>query len=312
MKNKRFLNLCLTTPLLMSAISISFINHKSSITNSSFSIVELINSGSSQCSILTQGYKETAANVNVYYEYYQMGNSTSLLTSYTPAYTLIYKLDIYLNDYVKYSNGFNNWFTATNGTHINSLKINGTFNNLKSANHYWQTPSGDNEFRIDYNIKHNQYDLDSSDKFGTPTHYIKDKFTTANYINSKSYEYKSSDISIHNLKYDKTSDLTTCINSSITNKDLNTGYSKLTFNNTLNYGYYVNDSYGVSKDSDYKHYAGPNYNEGAYYFTIYGTMSFESEIKPTSASLIIEIEATYGTRKIWDNFTSTASTTISL
>lgn len=312
MNKKSLLSLCLTTPLLMSATSISFTNHKSSITNSSFSIVELINSGSSQCSILTQGYNEIAANIDAYYEYYQMGNSTSLLTSYTPAYTLIYKLNIYLNDYVKYKNGLNNWFTATDSTHINSLKINGTFNNLQSANHYWQTPSANNELRIANDIDINSYTIDGSTKFGVPVHYVKDKFTTANVVNSKSYEYKNTDIPTYNLNYGLENKLTTYINSSITNTDLNNGYSRLAFNNTLNYGFSVTSDGLVSKDSDYTHYAGPNKSAGAYYFTIYGTMSFESEVKPNSLSLKVEMEATYGSSRIWDSFTNTASVNISL
>ena len=109
--------------LLMSAAYPSGYTYYSSVAEISIPVVSVLASGSRT---INQGANVTnniAATFSVDYELLSMDKSTSLYTNYVPVYSLIYRVDIFLEDNVRYKGGVLNLLNGNNPCYINFIDV---------------------------------------------------------------------------------------------------------------------------------------------------------------------------------------------
>ncbi|MFA6830305.1 MAG: hypothetical protein WCR67_06375 [Bacilli bacterium] len=281
-------------------------NVYSSLTKNSFTVVEVISKGYQNNQVLSNVKQLEAASISVDYEYYQMGNNTVLLTNYVPAYQVIYKAEIYLNNKVQYKGGIFNWLDGEHPAYINSLLVNASFEGVTNVNKAYQTPYSVDGFEIKIADRVNPFDPEEDSIYNSfsGVHGPSFLFTTAASLNSSSYYYNSISIcNVSDLVFDSRLCAILKTSSSLSNKTQS-------FSQEFLYGHPVDKYDGTVLKDKREYFSGPwNIEKGGpdsnpFIFRIYGSFGLESATKPSKMKLAFTMNTTYGSAVVSDNFTN--------
>lgn len=306
MKNKILTTISsfLAGSLLMSASYQNGISYYSTIAETNLSIISILSSGSDT---VNQGANVTgniAATMTVSYELFSMDKTTALYTNYVPVYSLVYRVDIYLDNDVNYKGGLFNWFNGVNPCYLNYISVSASFEGVSDIGKVVQSP---NDNSSDSNIRLLE-DVDPYNGYGTSLGsraYSISGFETCFGIGSSSYyngldELDNNETGLYNSR------IAARISSSEDITD-----NSVSFTNHLTYGYKIQvDDRGTYYATETDYYSGPVESESPFYFTYYGAMNIESETQPTNCEMTFKMNTTHGSSVLNDHFTNTATLTI--
>lgn len=271
--------------------------------------------------------------VTMNYEVISLLKYTDILTSFTPAYVMLYEANVYLNNNVHYKGGFANWCDGYHPGFLNDLRFSFTFNNVSNAEHYYCTPSkgddgNDSGIRLlkdvmleGYNNGSDLYKEDTSsthfkgtnkncfsnDNLGIELDWM-DK--TANSIYSNSYFWSISSSHLNNLMDYYDSRVAALVSTSKSNSN-----NKVSFVQDFSYNKKVSatnngTSWTISVNNDNNLYSGPatdgKDDDKPLYFTFFGNCAVQSSSKPTSIDVSMYLDTWHGSHVYLDTFESSA------
>lgn len=322
--------------LLTSGTTVNFVQPFSYIKHENITCKEqLVGYSSKSISTLSNVKKDTVATLTFNYEVYQMYKPSEMITTYHPAYVLLYQADIYVNNKVKYKGGMFNWFDGEHAGFLKNISISACFNGTNNQTHHYCTPSVDysgetNTLRIMKGVfpESNLYaetsksqDKQTSDNTVTYGLFNRlDTFTDARSLTSNSYFYNLSYMNTHIddflNKYDSRILANVSSSESVEN-------DKITFKQSFEYNQKLDvnvSEYGSGYTYNVTHdakgiYSGPAKYDGStdkdddkpFNFTFYGTFGVECPQKPSSIFIELSLDTLHGSHVNLDTFESSAS-----
>lgn len=290
--------------LLMSSSYQNGFSYYSTVVGSNISIVSILSSGSKTVNQGANVTGNTAATMTVYYELFSMDKTTVLYTNYVPVYSLIYRVDIYLDNDVKYKGGLFNWFDGVNPCYLNYISVSASFEGVSDIGKVIQSPK-DSSSKSNIRLLE---DVDPYNGYGTSSEnridYIS-VFETCYGLGSSSYyngldELNNYEIGFYNSR----------VAAKIVSSESQTNNS-VSFINSLTYGYKIQvDDKGKYYATETEYYSGPDKSDAPFYFTYFGAMNIESETQPTNCEMTFRMNTTHGSSVLNDHFTNTATLNI--
>lgn len=307
---RKFLTICssiLGGVLLMSAAYPSGYIYYSNVAETNLPIVSILSSGTETTYQGANVTGNVAARITVTYELLSMDKTSVLYTNYVPVYSLIYRVDIFLDNDVQYKGGLFNVFEGVNPCYLNYISTTGTFEGLSSVGNVKQSPNvNDNQNTLRY-----LNDVDPYDGYGRSANNYVDKtsapFNTCYGMSSASYFE-----CIDDLSYTQQNFFNSRIAANLSSSHTKTSNS-VNFNNTLTFGYHIlfDQEEGFFAQQE-QYYSGPKSDESPFYFSYYGAMNVESEVQPNNVNLTFQMNTTHGSSVFLDNFTYTVPLNIDI
>lgn len=302
MKKNKLSIICslMIVPLLMSASSYTT-DYKSNVTNKNITAIKKISEGSNSGECLSNVLNNVAARITFTYELYKMYKYTEILTKYVDSYTLIYRVNIYVNNNVHYKGGVFNMFNGYNPAYLKKISIISTFNSLTNIQRHNVTPSGTGVYSLrEVNPYYNEY----------PTDY--------NYLIA-CYQILQTNTSFESMSYsnpcDEFYDEDYGFDSRISARLVTTKTLKetsLSYYQSFEYNYKIDSHIKDAKKINYKKienelYSGPEKDGEPFNFAFYGAINFESESEPKNSSIKINFETNHGSTVALDKFSSSTT-----
>lgn len=329
---------CLPLSLsLLSASSTNFVNVNSYIKHENIMCKkQLVPYKSESFSTLSNVKKDTVATLTFNYEVYQMYKGTELLTKYNPGFILLYQIDVYINNSVKYKGGVGNWFNGNHAGFLNYINLKTEFDGLNYTGHKYQTPYLDSNgetngyrylrgvFPNDSRYKQNSKDYDKQTSYNRVStvldnYYVDggDLFKYATNIYTNSYFNNVNDVyNDANLLDEFDSRLVAKLTTSSSTYQSSKVYfeQKFQFNNKVSYSVSDTGTKKVSIASSDKLYSGPckegKDESSPFNFSFYGVFAVESSVAPSVIKVDLSMDTYHGSHTALDTFESSANKNI--
>ena len=306
MKKNKLSIICslMIVPLLMSASSYTSV-FKSNVKGGNVTAVKKLSEGSNSGECLSNVLNNVAARITFTYELYKMYKRTETFANYVDSYTLIYRVNIYLNNNVHYKGGVFNMFDGHNPAYLKNIRITSTFNSLKNIQKYNISPENSNGTA---NLREvNPYYEDYPTEYNYLYGMTRNPLQTNSSIAASSYDNELN----NDIAGDKWYVFDSRISAGIVNKE-NKADTSLTIEQNFLYNYKVDpsltnpyDSIGVKVENEM--YSGPDKDARPFNFAFYGSINFESESEPKNSNIKVYMNTNHGSTVALDKFSSSTT-----
>lgn len=307
----------LSLPLLSLVMSFAS-GFSSSIAGKEIKAQKLISSDTKTAQVLTNVKDQVAAQINVTYEFYKMDNTTSLFTHFVPAYSLIYRMDIFLNNKVKYKGGVGSWFSGENPCYLQSISVSADFTGSNISRAFLTPNISDFDF-LEVNPYLGEQNVENN-CIGTPRYMSTSEihsFETAYHLDSTSYALSTTQLTRDyvnkGIRNDDMDSRLCCL--LLPSATISDNKNKVEFSQIFRYGYqYYFDTEDncysakpIAQQNNMNFFSGPKEYNGPidslpFNFSIYGALNFQSDTEPKISNLNIEFDTVYGSMVWLDSF----------